>query len=106
MAEGITLSEYEKGEIIALKRIGKSQREISNALARSKTAICNYLKCPNKYGTRKMTGLSEKLSPQFKRRIVHEVKTKTSSTSKVLKSLVNAPCTTRTIRRHLKQRKN
>ena len=49
-------------------------REISKALGHSKTVICNYLKSPNKYGTRKLTGRSEKLSPQFKRRFVCKVK--------------------------------
>ena len=48
----------------------------------------------------------EKLSPQFKRRIVREVKKKTLFTLKILKSLVDAPCSTRTIRRHLNNEKN
>ena len=59
------------------------------------------MESPNKYGTRKLTGRPEKLSPQFKRRNAREVKKKTLSTSKILKSLVDAPCGTRTIRRHL-----
>ena len=67
MANETKLSEFKKGEITALKRVGKSQREISKALGRSKTVICNYLKSPNKYGTRKPTRPSEKLSPQFRR---------------------------------------
>ena len=92
MAKGTKLSEFEKGENIALKRAGKSQREITKALGRRKTVISNYLKSPKKYGTRKPTGRPEKLSPQFKRRIVREVKKKISSTSKILKSLVDAPC--------------
>ena len=87
MAKGTKLSEFEKGKITALKRVGKSQSEISKALGCSKTVICNYLKNPNKYGTRKLTGRPEKLSPQFKR-IGHEVKKKTLSTLKILKSLV------------------
>ena len=70
-----------------------------------KTMICNYLKSPNKYGTRKLTRRLEKLSPQFKRRIVHKVKKKTLSTSKILKSLVDASWWTRTIRRHLNNEK-
>ena len=49
--------------------------------------------------------IPEKLSPQFKKRIVHEVKKKTLSTSKILKSVVDAPCSTRTIRRHLNNEK-
>ena len=74
MAKGSKLSEFEKGEITALKRVGKSQREIFKALGCSKTVICNYLKSPNEYGTRKPTDRPEKLSPQFKRRIVCKVK--------------------------------
>ena len=74
MAKGTKLLEFEKGDITALKRIGKSQREISKALGCSKTVICNYLKSRNKHGTRKLTGKLEKLSPKFKRRIVCEIK--------------------------------
>ena len=99
------LSEFEESEITALKRVGKPQREISKALGRSKTFIYNYLKSPNKYGTRKLTGRPEKLSPQFKSRIVHEVKKKTSSTSKIFKYLVDAPSSARTIWRHLNNEK-
>ena len=105
MAKGTKLSEFQKGENTALKRIEKAQREISKALGRSKTVIYNYLKSPSKYGTRKPTGRPEKLSPQFKRRIVREVKKETSSRSKILKSLVDVPCSTRTIRRHLNYEK-
>ena len=42
MAKGTKLSEFEKGEITALKI-----SEILKALERSKTVICNYLKSPN-----------------------------------------------------------
>ena len=71
----ILKTEFEKDEITALQRVGKSQREISKVLRCSKTVICNYLKIPNRYGTRKLIGRSEKLSPQLKR-IVREVKEK------------------------------
>ena len=47
MAKGSKLSEFEKGEITPLKRVGKSLREISNALGCSKTVICNNLKSPS-----------------------------------------------------------
>ena len=80
MTKGTKLCEFEKGKYTALKRVGKSQREISTALGCCKTFIYNYLKSPNKYGTRKPTGRLEKLSPQFKRRIIREVKKKTLST--------------------------
>ena len=94
MVKGTKLSELGKGKIAAQRRVRKSQREISKALGHSKTIICNYLKSPNKYGTRKPTGKPEKLSSQFKSRIVFEIKKKTLSTSKILKSLVDAPCST------------
>ena len=48
MAKGTKLSEFEKGEITVLERVGKYQGNISKALGRSKTVICNYLKSPNK----------------------------------------------------------
>ena len=105
MVKETKLPEFEKGKITALKKIRKFQREISKALRHSKTGICNYLKSPNKYGTRKPTSKPEKLSPQFKRRMICEVKKKTLSTSKILKSLVDVPCSTRTIRRHLNNEK-
>ena len=54
---------------------------------------------------KKPTCRPEKLSLQFKRRIVREVKKKTLSSSKILKSLVDAPCHTKTIRRHLNNEK-
>ena len=39
MAKGTKLSEFEKGEITALKRVGKSQIKILKALGRSITII-------------------------------------------------------------------
>ena len=98
MAKVTNLSEYEKGEITVLKK----SRKISG---RSKNVICNYLKSPNKYVTEKPTGRPEKLSPLFKKGIVREVRKKTSSTSIILKSLVDAPCSTCIIRRHLNNEK-
>ena len=85
MAKGAKLFEFEKGEITTLKRVGKSQRESPKALGCSKTVTCNYLKNPNKHGASKK---------EKKKRIVRKVKKKTSSTSKILKSLVDAPCST------------
>ena len=64
-----------------LKRVGKFQGELSKALGRSKTVICNFMKNPNKYGTRKANARPEKLSPLFKRRIVRKVKKKKKKTN-------------------------
>ena len=105
MAKRTNLSEFEKGKITALKRVGNLREKFQRPLGHSKITICNYLKSPNKYETRKLTGRPEKLSPQLKGRIVCKVKKKTSSASKILQSLVDAPCSTRTIRRHLNNEK-
>ena len=70
MTAGTNLSEFVEGEITALKRVGKYQKEILKALGK---LICSYLKSP-KYGTRKLTGRLEKLSPQFKRRKARGIK--------------------------------
>ena len=83
MTKETKLSEFEKGKITALKRMGKSKRELSKALRCSKTIICNYLKSSNMCETRKLTGRPETLSPQFKRRIVREVRKEISLTSKI-----------------------
>ena len=76
MTKGTKLFEIEKGQSIARKRVGKSQRDILKALRHSKTVICNFLKSLNRYGTRKPIGRPEKLSLEFKRRIVREEKSK------------------------------
>ena len=52
MAKGTKLSEFERVKITALKRVGKSQIEISKALGRNKSS--------NKNGARKPTGSQEK----------------------------------------------
>ena len=106
MAKRTKFSEFEKGEITALKTVEKSPRETLKPSGHNKTIIGNYLKSLNKYGTRKPTSKPEKLSTRFKRRIVRDVKKKTSSTSKILKSLMDAPCSTRTVRRHLNNEKS
>ena len=70
MAKGTKLSEFAKGTITALKKSENLREKFRNFSL--KTVICNYLKSPNKYGTRKSTGRPEKISPQFKRTIVYE----------------------------------
>ena len=52
MAKGTNYWNLKKAEITVLKGVRKSQRNLK-ALVFSKTVICNCLKSPNKYGTRK-----------------------------------------------------
>ena len=67
MAEGTKSSEFEKGKIKTLKRMEKSQREISKAFWCSKIVICNYLKSPNggsaKYQNKKIAFIFYKCVP-------------------------------------------
>ena len=72
MAEGTKLN-LRKARL----QLSKESENLREKFRNSKTVICNYLESPNKYGTRKLTSRPSKLSPQFKRRIVHEVKKKT-----------------------------
>ena len=44
MTKGTKISEFEKGEITALKRVGKSQRAISKAFRCNKTCYLQLLK--------------------------------------------------------------
>ena len=44
MAKGTKSSEFKKGAVTALKRVGKSQRKSVMAFGCSKTQICNYWK--------------------------------------------------------------
>ena len=59
MTKGTKLSDFEKGEITARISVGKSLREISKALGRSKTVICYYVKSPYKNETRNPTDRSK-----------------------------------------------
>ena len=92
---------------LQLWKDSENLREISKALGRCKIVICNYLKSLNKYRTKKkkIDWQARKIITQFKWRIVREVKKKTSSTSKILKSLVDVHCSAWTIRRHLNNEK-
>jgi transposase len=69
MARGNKLSEFEKGQIEAHSRDGKSNREIASLLGRSPRVINNYRRNPEVYGTRKSTGRPSKVSDRDKRRI-------------------------------------
>lgn len=70
MPKGRSLTESEKGAIIALKAEGVSMRQISIRIGRSVNVVSQFLKDPERYGTIKRSGRKEKLSSRDKRRIV------------------------------------
>ena len=106
MAKETRLSEFEQGEITTLKRVGKYQKEILQALGRSKTITCNCLKSPNKYRTRKLTARQKTIITTIREKNCSRSKKENSSISKILKSLVDALRCTRTMRNHFNNKKS
>lgn len=53
MGYGKSLSDFEKGQIIAYQENGLSERQIAFKIRRSKTLIHNFLRDPNGYGKKK-----------------------------------------------------
>ena len=101
MTKGTELLQFEKSEVTALKR----SENLREKFLRLSDAVKQLSASPNKYRTRKSTGMPENVSPQLKKRIIREVKKNSSSATKILKSRVDDPCCTRTITRHLKKEK-
>uniref|UniRef100_A0A914EHI6 Transposase n=1 Tax=Acrobeloides nanus TaxID=290746 RepID=A0A914EHI6_9BILA len=87
MALGRKLSDFEKGQIAAYKRDGKSNRQIATLLGRSPTVIDNYVKNPAGYGTRKPTGRPTTISERDKRRIYREASNSVKTCSAIKKDL-------------------
>ena len=65
------LSEFEKGQIIAYKKCGKSEREIARKINRSKAVFYIFLKNSKEYGIKKRTGKPPTLTMRQKRAIAN-----------------------------------
>jgi transposase len=107
MPRGTELSEFERGEIIGLKKANFSYREIANILNRSKRAVENtindYFK-KNKTTAALKSGRPKKLSRRDERQLVKAVKKDPKTTAyKLTKQLeeLNIISSERTIRRTL-----
>ena len=87
MSKGTKLSEYEKGQIIALQRVGKSKREIARVIQRSDRVVRNYLSNHSSYGLTKRSGRKKKLSPRCERKIVQAVSNSLKSVSGIRRDL-------------------
>ena len=70
MGRASKLSPFKQGCMVELHRQGRSCRDIAAKLGRSKTAVNNFLRCPEAYGKRKSTGWPKKLSQQAKNAIL------------------------------------
>lgn len=87
MPRGLSLSELEKGQILAYHDAGWSSRCIAARLTRSKTVINNYLTNPNVYTKKKTRGITEKMSDQDKRRLRRAASNQLTSALKLRCSL-------------------
>ena len=72
MPRGKLLSDYEKGQIVAMKRECVSIREIARTLSRSPGAIQNFLRNPRRVDGRKCTRNATKITKTQTRLLLRE----------------------------------
>uniref|UniRef100_A0A671UCR8 Transposase IS30-like HTH domain-containing protein n=1 Tax=Sparus aurata TaxID=8175 RepID=A0A671UCR8_SPAAU len=94
----------QKDRIVELHKQGLSQRTIAAKVGRSKTVILNFLKDPEGYGTKKLSGRPKKISPALSWRIRLAVLQDTGRSSSQIKAVTGADCSPITIRRHLREK--
>ena len=70
MGRASKLSPFKQGRIVELHQQGRSCQDIAAELGRGKTAVNNFLRCPEAYGTKKSTGRPKKLSQRAKNAIL------------------------------------
>jgi len=102
MGKGKRLSEYEKGQIDALRAKGDGYQKIGKALNRSKSAIYDYVN--SKTGQTKSTGRPKKLSRLQELQIVGKASNSFKSLSQIKREL-NLNVSKWTIWRTLKKSK-
>ena len=91
-----TLTEFEKGKIMAYKEQGLSNSEITRLIQRSRCVVDNYLKSPTNYGRNYVFGRPKSLSPQDKRRVLR-LASNESITANKIKAEVGASVCKQTI---------
>jgi len=98
MPKGISLSDFEKGQISAKHDQGLSNRQIARDLGRHHKVIGSYLKNPAGYGTKSHSGRPPLLSDREKRRILREASNKVTTCSK-MKAELKLNVSAETVRR-------
>lgn len=71
MSKGTKLTDFEKGQIAALKNSHKCVSEIARQLRRLRTVVSNFLNDQDNYGTKKLPGKKSITTPCQKRRIIN-----------------------------------
>ena len=74
MPRGISLNNFQKGQISAYKNVVRGVWEIANILNISPNTVFNLIKNPGKHGKKKKTGRPKKLKPRDERKLVRELK--------------------------------
>lgn len=94
------LTDLEIGRIQELVASGHSVSAIARRLNRSRTAISNYLKDPDGYGSKYRGGRPSAMTPREKRRVVKMASNQITSATRI-KTTANLTASTRTITRFL-----
>lgn len=102
MGHRSSLTEFERGQIDALRSSKMSLRAIATMLDRSKTVVHAYVKDPDGYGVKKSSGRKSKLGPRAVRRIIKAANEGDSSAS-VIANTVAPHVSPRTVQRVLQR---
>lgn len=105
MGRGKHLSEFELGQINALKGEGYSERDIAMKINRSKTAVHNYLDNPEGYGKAPRSGRPKSLSERDSRHALRLLSNQVTSCSAVKREL-GFECHRSTLYRAARQAEN
>jgi len=100
MGRGKSISEFERGQVKAYKAAGLSIREIAGKLKRSKNLVADCLSRGTDIAPKVSTGRKKKLMERDERNVVRHGSNRVISSSKI-KSELNLPVSSRTIRRTL-----
>ncbi|CAK9803449.1 Transposable element Tc3 transposase [Anthophora quadrimaculata] len=103
MGRGKPLNDNEKGQIIALKGMGLSNRKIADKVQRSLNVVNHFIKLGNKYATKKSTGRPKKLCLRDKGKIFQEARKNKLNASQI-KTKLDLPIGVRRVQQVLRAR--
>jgi transposase len=87
MAKGSKLTNKEKKTILDSVKTGQTHRQIATKIKRSKTVVTNFLRDPDDYGTKKPSGLPNKVTARDRRQIIKQASNKMETCSKIKSDL-------------------
>ncbi|KAG1705289.1 hypothetical protein DVH05_028532 [Phytophthora capsici] len=105
MGRGASLSDMEKGSILAFKEANMSTNAIAERVGRSWKVVNNFLKDPEAYGTTKSSGRPRKMTQTAERRLLREA-SKRGVSARTLKESLHLPISTRRVQEVLHNSEN